>query len=289
MNYIKDMNNALDYIEKNINKDISQEEVARVAHISKFHFLRIFNILTGMTLAQYIRERRLTLAAKEIMSTNMKIIDISYKYGYETPEAFTKAFKALHKVSPTEARKKGETLRATTPISFQLTVKGEKRMDYKIVSKDSFKVVGLSRRFSTKNGENFKEIPKFWDEVNSSEIDNILINNQGDLGILGICTGFCEAKDEMKYMIAVQGDEIEALKSYKDYEVFEIPKSTFAVFESIGPMPNSIQNTWHKIFAEWFPATQYEHANAPEFEAYFSGDPHGEDYRCEIWIPIIEK
>ncbi|MEW8955152.1 effector binding domain-containing protein [Clostridium sp.] len=289
MNYIKDMNNALDYIEKNINKDISQEEVARVAHISKFHFLRIFNILTGMTLGQYIRGRRLTLAAKEVMSTNMKIIDISYKYGYETPEAFTKAFKALHDVSPTEARKKGEILKAITPISFQITVKGEKRMDYKIVSKDSFKVVGLSRKFSTRYGENLREIPKFWDEVNSSEIDNILMNNQGDLGILGICTGVCENKDEMKYMIAVQGDEVEALKSYKDYEVFEMPKSTFAVFEVIGPMPHAIQKAWHQIFAEWFPATQYEHANAPEFEAYLPGDPYVEDYKCEIWIPIVEK
>lgn len=286
MNWIADMNNALDYVEQNLDKDIASEEVAKASHMSKFHFLRIFKILTGYTIGDYIRERRLSLATKDVVSSELKIIDIAYKYGYETPEAFTKAFKRLHGISPSEARKNKKNLKAIPPISFQITVRGEEKMNYKIEVKESFKVVGITRRFNSKNGDNFRGIPKFWDEVCKSGQHDILKRNQGKLGVMGVCSNFNMETQDFDYSIVVEGDKLEGIDNYS---VIEVPKLSFAVFESIGPTPDALQEVTRRIFSEWFPATKYEHADGPEFEVYLPGDPQAEDYRSEVWVPVMEK
>ncbi|MCD2347755.1 AraC family transcriptional regulator [Clostridium guangxiense] len=286
MNWIADMNKALNYIEENLEIDIDSGEVAKAAHMSKFHFLRIFKILTGITVGDYVRERRLSLSAKDVLSSELKIIDIAYKYGYETPEAFTKAFKRLHGISPSEARKNKRNLKAIPPLSFQITVKGEKKMNYKIEVKENFKIVGISRRFNSKNGDNFKGIPKFWNEVWENGQYKTLEQNQGKLGIMGVCSNFDMETQGFDYSIAVEGDKLDGIDNYK---VIEVPKLSFAIFECIGPMPNAIQEVTKRIFAEWFPATKYEHADGPEFEIYLPGNPNAEDYRSEVWIPVVEK
>lgn len=286
MNWIGDMNKALEYIEENIENDISSDDVAQVAHLSKFHFLRMFDMLTGTTLGQYIRQRKLSIAVKDVVSTNLKIIDIAYKYGYESPEAFTKAFKKLHNICPSEARKNKENLKAIPPISFQITVKGAKRMNYKIIIKEEFKVAGVSKHIGTKNGENFKMIPKYWDEICEQGIYKRLEQNKGNLGVLGICYNFDKELGEFDYIIAIEGETVEGLENY---EVVNIPKHSWAIFESIGPMPGAIQDVIRRIYAEWFPATKYEHAGGPELEVYLPGDTSADDYKCEVWIPVIEK
>ncbi|WP_234123713.1 AraC family transcriptional regulator [Clostridium hydrogenum] len=286
MNWIGDMNDVLKYIEENICNEISTDDICKIAHMSKFHFLRIFNILTGITLGEYIRQRRLSLAVKDVVSSELKIIDIAYKYGYETPEAFTKAFKKLHKISPSEARKNKKNLKAIPPLSFQIIVKGEERMNYKIESKEAFKVAGVSRKITTKNGENFKIIPKFWNEVCESGQYDILEKSQGKLGVIGMCYDFKMEAEEFKYMIAVEGTKVEGLEACTEVQ---IPALTWAIFESVGPMPTAIQEVTKKIFSEWFPATKYEHADGPELEVYLPGNPNAEDYRAEVWIPVVEK
>lgn len=286
MNWIGDMNKALKYIESNLEEDIKSDDIAKEACSSKFHFLRVFNMLTGMTLGEYIRQRRLSLSVKDVIAHEMKIIDIAYKYGYETPEAFTKAFKKLHGLSPTKARKEGKTLKAIPPISFQITVKGADIMNYKLVKKESFKVVGISKRVTSKNGENFKVIPKFWQDIMEDGRFDELHKNKKEFGVMGLCLNFDREQEEFDYMIAVEGDCLESLEGVN---VVEIPECTWAVFESVGALPKSIQETWHRIFAEWFPATNYEHADAPEFEAYLDGDTSSKDYKCEAWVPVVEK
>lgn len=286
MNWIEDMNKALDYIEENLENNISSEDVAKAAHVSKFYFLRIFNILSGITVGEYIRQRRLSLAVKEVVSTKHKIVDISLKYGYETPEAFTKAFKKLHDVSPSEARKTKENLKAFPPFSFQIIVRGEEKMNYRIVKKDEFKVVGIKKRVTNKNGENLKVIPKFWNQLCENGSYSILDKNKGKLGVMGICYNFDMECNEFDYIIAIEGENIDGLG---EFEVLNIKSHTFAIFESIGPMPKAIQDTWDRIFAEWFPATKYEHADGPELEVYYPGDSSSKDYKSEVWIPIIDK
>lgn len=284
MNWIGDMNEAMTYIEQHLTEEIDTEDVARIAHVSKFHFNRIFLALTNMTLGDYIRQRRLTLAARDVMSHETKVIDIAYKYGYETPEAFTKAFKKMHGVSPMQARQDKEKLKAIPPIIFQIKVKGEQQMEYRIERKTSFSVRGLSKHFSTRNGENLKGIPVFWSETCKNGIYEALSKQAGNLGVLGICHNFSQEMKSLDYMIGVEDNG-----QNSQYEVLTIPESTWAVFESIGPMPHAIQKVWEKIYSEWFPATGYEHTGGPELEVYLPGDMSAEDYRSEVWIPVIQK
>jgi AraC family transcriptional regulator len=279
------MNDCIQYIEDNLEGDIEMEELARLSLNSKFHFQRLFSLVTGCTVADYIRRRRLTLAAQELNNTNVKVIDVAFKYGYETPESFSKAFRKAHGVSPSQVRETGTPLKAFPRISFQIQLKGEVEMNYKIVEKDAFQVIGKGKRVSTCNGQNLKDIPAFWNEVNSSDLDREICEAAGNDEMLGICMEFDYPNEEFTYFIGA-GRKSDTNHSL---EVKEIPSSTWAVFESVGPMPDAIQGVWKRIFSEWFPSTGYEHGDAPEFELYPPGNPNDENYRCEVWVPIMKK
>ncbi|RIW27657.1 AraC family transcriptional regulator [Bacillus salacetis] len=278
------MNECIGHIEDHLQNTIEVEELAQFTYSSKFHFQRMFSMLTGFTVAEYIRKRRLTLAAQELSNMDAKVIDVALRYGYETPESFSKAFKKAHGIPPSQVRGKGVSLKAFPRISFQIQLKGEKEMNYRIVEKESFKVTGIGKRISMSNGENHKEIPKLWDEVNGRGLDREIVEAAGANDLLGICMEFDHASEKFTYFIGA-----ETVKGQGEFDVKEIPSATYAVFESIGAMPHAIQDVWQRIFSEWFPSTGYEHGGGPEFELYPPGDVNSEDYRCEVWIPIKKK
>jgi AraC family transcriptional regulator len=159
-------------------------------------------------------------------------------------------------------------------------------MDYRIVQKEAFKVIGKVFKVSTKEGEELREIPELWAKCNSDGICEkiCLIDNRQNM--LGICMDFEHDKKQFSYMIA-----IEDVNNLKDtgFETREIPAGAWAVFTSVGPMPHAIQKVWERAFQEWLPATDFKHADAPELEVYFPGDPSAQDYKCEVWIPIVKK
>jgi AraC family transcriptional regulator len=265
--------NALDLLEERIQQPLDIDEIAKAAYSSPFHFQRMFHMLTGVTVADYVRKRRLTLAAQELSLSATKVLDVAFKYGYDSPESFSKAFRKVHGISPSEARSPGVSLKAFPRISFHLSLKGDQDMDYKIVEKEAFTVIGKSIQVTTKNGENFRRIPEFWNELNADGTsDRIYALGTGD-DILGICLDVKHEEEQFTYLIAAEGSE----------------DAAWAVFTSIGPMTDSIQNVWQRIYQEWFPATGYEHAGGPELEVYAMGDPRAEDYRSEVWIPIMKK
>ncbi|MRG86763.1 GyrI-like domain-containing protein [Salinibacillus xinjiangensis] len=158
-------------------------------------------------------------------------------------------------------------------------------MDYKIVKKEGFRVIGKEIRTSTKNDENFKHIPQFWEECNENGTADKLSEYAGDLGLLGICMEFDPENEEFTYVIGIEKPEQNPMEGLVEKE---IQGATWAVFEAVGPMPGAIQKVWEGIFTEWFPSTGYAHADAPEFEVYPSGNPYDEDYRSEVWIPIVD-
>lgn len=159
-------------------------------------------------------------------------------------------------------------------------------MNYKIVNKDGFKVAGVSRHVTTKNGENFKVIPQFWDEICNNGTCDILDKNAGSLGVMGICYNFHMESGEFDYIVAVEGETVSGLDSY---QVVDIPEYSWAVFESVGQIPNALQDTIPRIYSEWLPTSKYQHAGGPELEVYLPGDTTSEDYKCEMWIPVVEK
>lgn len=282
MNWLDAMNEAVEYLEDDITKKLDIEKVAKIALSSPFHFQRMYHMITGITVAEYIRRRRLTLAAQDIISGE-KVIAVAYKYGYETPEAFTKAFGRMHGISPTAAREPGANLRAYPKLSFHIAIKGDKNMDYKIIEKGSFTVAGKQRKISMADGENFKQVPEFWhDCMKDGSYDRLLLQ-AGKLGVLGICKDFDKYKDEFMYMIAIENSK----DSLPDgYVPAMIPAATWAVFESVGALPEAIQSLTRRIFTEWLPATGYQLDCVPQLEVYLQGEMYSPDYKCEIWVPV---
>ena len=287
------MNAAIDYIEENLAGDIDFNKAANKACCSTFHFQRIFFAVNGLTPAEYARRRRLTLAARELLSSTARVINIAVKYGYESPNAFTRAFRNLHGVTPMAAREPGVTLTAFPRISFHIVLKGGDDMDYRIIEKPAFDVVGKARKFTTVNGENFIKIPQFWEEfVQDENGDKILMDlTQRKPGPVtgAIELGVCIAEKGMEEFIYAIGVEKPDKAVPVGFEVIHIPAATWAIFESIGPMPKAIQDITVQIFQEWFPSTGYEHDAKPELEVYLPGDPDSPDYRCQVWVPIIKK
>lgn len=284
MEGLQRMLDSIEYIEGNLDKDLNIEDIAAIACMSKFHFQRMFNMLTGYTVSEYIRNRRITVATQELVNSRLKVIDVAMKYGYESPEAFTKAFRRIHAMSPSDAKKNSNFLKAYPKLSFQIQLKGDVEMDYKIMEKDAFTVVGKSIRTSTIGGENSRKIADFWVESNQNGLSRELAKNCGSLGLIGICMDFDKQQENITYLIGAEKniDQIPL-----DWEQRQIPSATWAVFPVNGAMPAAMPRVWERIFSEWFPSTGYEHAGGPEMEVYPSdADPSSEDYYSEIWIPI---
>jgi AraC family transcriptional regulator len=285
MEWLDAMNRALEYLEKNLDGEADIGEAARIAYSSRFHFQRLFMVLCGVTVADYVRSRRLTLAAQELAMGDCRVLDIALKYGYETPEAFARAFRRFHGVTPSEAREPGVRLKAVPRLKFIISIKGETDMDYRIMKKDAFRIVGKALRVSTVDGQNFTEIPKFWMQCNSDGTTDKLVGLSDDATTLGVCANFSPEMNEFDYYVAAPNQAGAVPEGCTQYTV---PALTWAVFDAVGSLPNSIQSLMPKIYSEWFPASSFEHADGPELEVYPMGEMD-EHYRCEVWIPVVKK
>lgn len=285
MKWVESLQVALDYMEDHLEEQVTIEGIAEAAMMSPFHFQRVFQALTDMSVKEYIRKRRLTLAAYDLAKTDRKIIDLALQYGYETPESFSKAFRKQHGISPREARTYKGKITSYNRLSIQVNLKGDDPMQYEIVDKSAFQVVGMKHEVSCHDGQNEVEIPKLWDKMNKDGTDDVLaqMNNGNIQGIVGVCVDLHPEKPSfMQYWI---GTDYEG-KVPEGMEKLTIPASKWAVFEVKGSMPQAIQQAWGKIYSEWFPSSGYQHAGTPDLEVYSDGDIHSPSYHSEIWIPV---
>lgn len=280
MDTLENMKNAINYIEDNLDAEIEYVRVAQIALCSQYHFQRMFAFLIGIPLSEYIRRRRLTLAAFELQNSNEKIIDLALKYGYNSPDSFSRAFLAMHGVTPSKAREKGISLKAYPRVTFSLSIKGAVEMNYRMEQKNSFAIVGVKQRFSQIDGLG-ENIGKMWSETPRETISQIAeLGN----GLVGVYSGMYEDNTTDYYIAAITEKD-----SPKTLCRLEIPSLTWAIFEITGAMPTAMADIWGRIFSEWFPTSGYEHAEAPEVEWYSNGDMSSPDYKSEIWIPVIKK
>ncbi|MCM1988427.1 AraC family transcriptional regulator [Oceanirhabdus seepicola] len=290
MKWLERFSSCIEYIEENLKGDIEIDELAKKSYLSKEYFCRIFQYVTDIPFNEYVRKRRMTLAAKELINSNTKIIDLALAYGYSSPEAFSRAFKQIHGISPKEARSKKSVLKAYLPLSFQIQIKGDIEMNYKIVKREKLQVVGVCKEFTTRDGRNFKEIPEFWRKFNCNELSEINCEQLDEYNskeeIYGICLPKEDGNDDtFNYMIAVpyNGKEIK-----EGLEVKVLPEATWAVFKSIGPVNKTLQKNIKRVFTEWLPATKYEIAGIADVEVYPYGEINNEDYECELWVAVKE-
>lgn len=283
------MNLALAYIEESLDGEIDFKQVERLALCSDYHFRRMFSFLAGINLSEYIRRRRLTLAAFDLLHSDARVIDIAVKYGYSSPDAFTRAFVALHGVTPTEARDAGRPLKAFPRMTFQITIKGASEMNYRIVEKEGFRIVGLMRR-----------VPLIYEGVNphiaamSAELNTELIgtlkalSNVEPRGLISASTNFSEGRldgGELDHYIGVATTKDEQAGPAR----LDVRPSTWAVFESVGPFPQTLQNIWGRIYSEWFPLSGYESIPGPEILWNEGKDVESPTFRSEIWIPVRKR
>ena len=281
MEWISGMNAAVNYLEEHILEEPDLEKLGRLAGCSTHHFRRIFTYIGGITLSEYLRRRRMSLAAVDLKSESTRVIDIAQKYGYDSPTAFNRAFQTVHGITPTQARESGVCLKAFPPLVFRMIVKGTQEMNYRIEKRGAIRVLGKKIALKPTLEENFQITPAFWRQsAMNGTIETLAGMMDTDLlGLMGVST--CNARDDWEYYIAVA-----TTKQNDAFEEFVIPASTWAVFYQEGPLMK-VQELETRIVMEWLPTSGYEYANAPEIELYFNSDP--DNARFEIWLPIVRQ
>ncbi len=270
--------NSIQYIEDNLSEKITIEEAAAQAYLSTFHFQRIFSSLCGMTVAEYIRLRRLTRAGEELSTTCRKVTEIALKYGYESPDSFARAFARFHGISPSAAKEHGAELKCFAPLKIKLTLEGGTMTEYRIVEKPTFTIIGRKKSFNSDTS--YEEIPKFWQEHYNSEFAQVI---EGDFGACIDGNG-----KEFDYLIA------DLYKPWNDIptgcEAREIPAGAWAVFPCRGALPKALQDVNTKIWTEWLPAQrEYKLAGTYNLEVYSAPVEKPDDYYCEIWVPVTKS
>lgn len=285
MQWLQRLNAVTDYIEEHLDSEIDINQLAQIACCSAFHFQRMFSYIADLPLSEYIRRRKMSKAAVDLLNGSEKIIDIALKYGYDSPTAFNRAFQSIHGIAPSLARKKGVALKAFPPISFNITIKGDIEMNYRIETKDAFKIVGVKQHYSGSVEECMAKVPLFWQKTIQSGIIPTFCSfmDREPYGLLGVST--CMDSSDFDYFIAVATNQ----DTPPDMQEYVVPQGTWAIFESIGPMPHAIQTLQKQIVTQWLPTSGYEYANAPDIEVYFEGDQYAADYKCEVWLPIVIK
>lgn len=282
MEWNERLKQIIDYIENRLQK---REEPIDVAHISKIagcsfgFFQKVFSYMNGISFSEYVRFRKLTLAGYDLKSTNLKIVDISYKYGYESPTSFTKAFQQFHGISPKEARSNMAQLQ----VFPKMQISSRQQYSWRLESKQSFSLVGKTIQLSMNDSFFQKKIVDFWIDCQQNGVFKDLIaldvgNPKGMFGVIEYLD-----KETVQYSIMVQTDK----KVSTMFHSVIIPKTTWVIFDNHGRVPEAIQNGWKYLNEEWLVNYPFQHAKCPELEWYSNQNPYDSDYLSQIWIPIV--
>ena len=281
MEWVERLNDSMRYIEEHLTEEMDYEQLGRIAYCSAYHFQRMFTYMAGVTLSEYVRRRKMSLAAVDLQGGKEKIVDIAEKYGYHSPTAFNRAFQGVHGIAPSAVRSEGVSVKSFPPLTFTIAVKGAEEMNYRIETKDSFRIVGVWAPLQQEVEKNFMVVPKMWqDAATNGTIEKLAaLMDTPPMGLLGVSA--CGNEEEWRYWIAVS-----SAKETEDFEEYRIPASTWAIFSGSGTN-QSIQELEQRIISEWLPTSGYEYANAPDIEVYLNPDPQNAQY--EVWIPVTKK
>ncbi len=296
MEWLTSIRTAIDYMEKHLTDNISAQDVADQVYLSPFFLQKGFSLMTGYGIGEYIRNRRLYRAAVDLRETDDKVIDIAFRYGYETPESFTKAFSRFHGATPSQVRG-GAAINTFLPLTIILSIQGGNQMDCKITTMFPFKVIGFQKVFDNETA--YAEIPKYWDEICEKYAYGVYAGNAPAnpceqalvdycIGEYGVCIDDIGG-GKFRYLIAGKytgGDVPEGLV------VYEFPRSDWAIFNCIGPLPDPLQSVNTRIFREWLPGNpEYELYGNASVEWYdcVNGEKTDPDYHSAIWVPVKRK
>jgi AraC family transcriptional regulator len=280
------LNQALDHLEACLDGDVDVAEAARIAVVSEYHFRRLFSALAGMPLPLYVRRRRMTLAAAEVLAGERTLLDVAVRYGYGSGEAFARAFRSVHGIGPGEARRTGALLTAQPRMSFRVVVEGSTTMRYRIVEKEAFRIVGRKA-----------QVPLVHEGINAAAaahletLDERAVVRMKELsgpepaGILSAAVYPTDSREEgveADYWIGVATGPESVVEGL---DTLDVPAGTWAVFDNDGPYPSALQELWRDVFTQWFPSNPYTSRSGPEL-LRTRPVAIGEETHSQLWIPV---
>ena len=296
MEWLTSIRKAIDYMEDHLQADISAQDVAKEVFLSPYFLQKGFSLMTGYGIGEYLRNRRMYEAARDLQKTDEKVIDIAYRYAYDTPESFTKAFTRFHGATPSQVRSGQMPVKVFLPLKININIQGGNQMDVKITTMLPFKVIGFQKIFEGETA--YEEIPKYWDEICEKYANNVYAGNapanpceqaiiDNCIGEYGICIDDI-GEGKFRYLIAGKytGGEVP-----EGMVLYEFPKSDWAIFNCIGALPEALQSVNTQIFKEWLPGNpEYELDGNANVEWYdCTGEQSDPDYHSAIWIPVRKK
>ncbi|MER5961371.1 AraC family transcriptional regulator [Streptomyces sp. NPDC002057] len=280
------LNQAMEHLEACLDQKVDMAEVARIAAMSEYHFRRLFSALAGMPLPVYVRRRRMTLAGAEVLAGELTLLDVAVRYGYGSGEAFARAFRSVHGIGPGEARRTGAVLTAQPRMSFRVVVEGSTAMRYRVVEKESFRVVGRRAR-----------VPLVHEGVNAAaeahveSLDSRAIVRMKSLvgvepeGILSAVVHLTDSREEGAEVDYWVGVATHPGTAAEELDALDVPAGTWAVFDNHGPYPSALQELWRDVFTQWFPSNPYVTRPGPELLRTRPVEV-GMETDSQLWVPI---
>ena len=296
MEWTETLRRTVDCLEAHLLEEDAAERAVKEACLSPVYLQKGFKLVTGYSIAEYVRNRRLYLAGLEMIAGREKVIDLAYQYGYDTPESFSKAFSRFHGVSPAQLRQNPGRLVPFLPLKITLTIRGGHGMDYTLDKREELRFVGLEREFSGETS--YREIPRFWDEFLGAFCRPMWAGKapetalekavcECNIGEFGVCVEEGASPGRFRYLIAGLYDGREVPEGLT---VCTLPAQEWARFRCSGPLPESLQSVNTKIFQEWLPGNpEFEIALGANVEWYSMGDTAAPDYESEIWLPVRRR
>lgn len=297
MEWTETLKRAIVYMEDHLLEEDPAEGAAKEVCLSPLYLQKGFKLVTGYSMGEYVRNRRLYLAGLEAIAGREKVIDLAYRYGYDTPESFSKAFSRFHGVSPAQLRQSPEKLVPFLPLKITLSIRGGQGMDFVVEKMESWQLIGADREMASETS--YQDIPKFWDEFVGAHCAPLWAGKKPEtalekaicecgIGEFGVCIDDCTSPGRFRYLIAGKYDGREVPEGLT---VYTLPALEWTKFRCSGPMPESLQSVNTKIFQEWLPGNpEFEIAWGANVEWYsMEKDTSAADYESGIWIPVKRK
>lgn len=280
MEWVEKLNESMAYIEAHLASELDYDRLAEIACCSRYHYQRMFTYLAGTTLSEYVRRRRMSLAAVELQNGEGSVLETAGKYGYSSPTAFNRAFQSVHGMAPSAVREAGAAVKSYPPLVFTVSVRGGQALEYRVERHESFRVVGVSAPLEQDLEQNFRTVPQLWQKASEDGTIQRLaaLMDAPPMGLLGISV--CGEAERWRYYLAVSSS-----KDAGELETYVVPSFDWAVFPGTGL--EGFQDLERRIVTEWLPASGYEYADGPDLEVYL--DPNPENARYEIWIPVVRR
>lgn len=280
LDWLERLNQSLNYLEDHLDQEISYQEIAKIACCSSYHYQRMFSYIADVSLGEYIRRRKMSLAAVDLQNGG-KVIDVAIKYGYDSPTSFNRAFKKIQGMTPQQAKDSDTKLLSYPKLNFSIQIKGVAAMTYKIVEKEQLRFIGKKVTLGPDIETAMQEIPKFWQKLSTEgDLEKLFPLIQPEFpAVYGISISESVDQKQWDYMIGVQSDQ-----KLSGFDEYYLPAAKWAIFDGTGEMPTGIQELNKQIYTEWLPTSGFEYANLPILEAYLNNDPVHSEF--QVWLPV---